>query len=167
MVTIKVLKPFFDMGRKCDRKPGDTFLATEARANQILSRLPGYVEWDGMPVDEEEQIIEDVVEEEPTVAPEPEPVEDVVEDKPTEVVEPEPEPVEDVVDEEPTVAPEPEPVADVVEYPEPLPEPEPAPEAGPDYSKMTNSQLKALCDERGITVPPRAKKAVLVALLEG
>ena len=37
----------------------------------------------------------------------------------------------------------------------------------PDYSKMTNPQLAALCRERGIEVGTRPKKADLIALLEG
>ena len=36
-----------------------------------------------------------------------------------------------------------------------------------DYSAMTVTELKALCAERGIEVPKRAKKAHLVELLEG
>lgn len=37
----------------------------------------------------------------------------------------------------------------------------------PDYSKMSNQELKDLCVERGIDVPKRAKKTQLIALLEG
>lgn len=41
-----------------------------------------------------------------------------------------------------------------------------APE-GPAYAAMTVSELRALCADRGIDVPSRARKADLVALLEG
>lgn len=37
----------------------------------------------------------------------------------------------------------------------------------PDYSKLTVVQLKGLCDERGLDVPKGAKKADIVAILEG
>ena len=35
-----------------------------------------------------------------------------------------------------------------------------------DYSKLTVAKLKALCEERKIAVPPKAKKADLIALLD-
>lgn len=35
-----------------------------------------------------------------------------------------------------------------------------------DLSKLTVTQLKGLCEERGIEVPKRAKKAELIALLD-
>ena len=37
----------------------------------------------------------------------------------------------------------------------------------PDLSKLTNQQLVAMCEERGIELPKRYKKADLLALLEG
>lgn len=43
MVEIKVNKGFFDAVEKVDRKPGDTFEATEERAEYIASALPGYI----------------------------------------------------------------------------------------------------------------------------
>ena len=43
-----------------------------------------------------------------------------------------------------------------------------APEAPkPDYGSMTVAQLRTLCGERGIDAPKKAKKAELIALLEG
>lgn len=36
-----------------------------------------------------------------------------------------------------------------------------------DYSEMSSQELRSLCAERGIDVPKRAKKAQLIALLEG
>lgn len=39
--------------------------------------------------------------------------------------------------------------------------------AGADYSSMTNSQLKALLDEKGIAYEANATKVVLIALLDG
>ena len=36
-----------------------------------------------------------------------------------------------------------------------------------DLSRMTVPELKALCAERGIAVPKAARKAELIALLEG
>ncbi len=35
----------------------------------------------------------------------------------------------------------------------------------PDLTSLTNAQLAALCDERGIDVPRKATKAQLLALL--
>lgn len=43
MVNIIVLKPFYDLSKKVDRKVGDVFDATEERAAQIEAALPGYV----------------------------------------------------------------------------------------------------------------------------
>lgn len=37
--------------------------------------------------------------------------------------------------------------------------------AAEDMTKLTAAQLKALCEERGIAVPSRAKKADIIALL--
>lgn len=39
-------------------------------------------------------------------------------------------------------------------------------ESAPELSKMTVKELTALCEERGLDVPTRAKKADLVVLLE-
>ena len=56
------------------------------------------------------------------------------------------------------------------DVPEPEPEPNPKPAAEPepsvDLSKLTVAKLKALCGERGIEVPAKAKKADLIALLD-
>lgn len=35
LVEVKVLKPFFDLQAEADRKDGDKFLATEARATEL------------------------------------------------------------------------------------------------------------------------------------
>ena len=43
MVEITVNKGFYDVVEKVDRRPGDTFEATEERAEFIDSALPGYV----------------------------------------------------------------------------------------------------------------------------
>lgn len=40
-------------------------------------------------------------------------------------------------------------------------------EAEPDYSRMTNAELKALLDERNISYEANATKADLLALLQG
>lgn len=40
-------------------------------------------------------------------------------------------------------------------------------ETATGYSEMSTQELKALCAERGMDVPKRAKKAQLIALLEG
>ncbi len=52
-----------------------------------------------------------------------------------------------------------------VESPQPEVEKVEAPKEQ-DLSKLTNPQLKALCEQRGIAVPKRAKKEVLLALLK-
>jgi len=53
-----------------------------------------------------------------------------------------------------------------VTEPEPVAEPEPEPEPEQvDLRRLTNAQLKALCEERGIKVPPHTKKEGLIALL--
>ena len=44
MVTVRTLRPFFDLVARLDRRPGDEFEATEARYDHIAERLPGYVE---------------------------------------------------------------------------------------------------------------------------
>lgn len=41
-----------------------------------------------------------------------------------------------------------------------------AQKAIPDYSAMTNEQLRALCAERGVEAPRRATKARLLSLLK-
>jgi len=43
MVTVTVLKAFYDLVEKVDRLPGDSFEATEDRAEHIDSVIPGYV----------------------------------------------------------------------------------------------------------------------------
>ena len=93
MVTVTVLKSFYDLKRHKDRKAGTTFDATEERAAYIAAALPGYVSYG----------------------------------------------------------------AD---------EPEANDRGVTDLAKLTVAQLKALCAERGIEVPPKAKKAGLVALLQ-
>lgn len=61
MVTVTVIRGFRDLDVHVDRKPGDTFTATEGRAKEIEARLPGYVtyttsepksELDGLSVEE-------------------------------------------------------------------------------------------------------------------
>ena len=44
---------------------------------------------------------------------------------------------------------------------------EDVPDEAPDLTSLTNAQLAAMCEERGIEVPRRATKAQLLALLEG
>lgn len=44
---------------------------------------------------------------------------------------------------------------------------EEAPAEQVDYSTLKVAELKALCAERGIEVPTKATKAVLIGLLEG
>jgi len=44
---------------------------------------------------------------------------------------------------------------------------EPEAQDEPDYQSLKVAELKALCAERGIEVPKRAKKPDLIALLEG
>lgn len=43
MTKVTVLRPFYDLVARCDRKEGEAFEATEERADQIASALPGYV----------------------------------------------------------------------------------------------------------------------------
>lgn len=43
MVTVTVNEAFRDLVEHTDRKPGDTFDATEERAAYIEQALPGYV----------------------------------------------------------------------------------------------------------------------------
>lgn len=43
MVEITVNKGFYDVVEQVDRRPGDTFEATEERAEFIDSALPGYI----------------------------------------------------------------------------------------------------------------------------
>ena len=49
---------------------------------------------------------------------------------------------------------------------EPMPATDREPELAVDLTKATVAQLRALCDERGIECPSRARKADLLALLE-
>lgn len=46
MVTVTVLKPFYDLHLHADHRPGDTFEATEERAKHIDSVLPGYISYE-------------------------------------------------------------------------------------------------------------------------
>lgn len=45
MLNITVLKPFYDLKAHKDRRPGDTFGVTEARAAHLSTVLPGYVSY--------------------------------------------------------------------------------------------------------------------------
>lgn len=43
-----------------------------------------------------------------------------------------------------------------------------APEAeGTDYATLTVAELRAICAERGVEAPPKAKKAELIAAIRG
>lgn len=44
MVTVKVLKPFYDLVEKVDREVGESFDAADERGEEIKSLLPDYVE---------------------------------------------------------------------------------------------------------------------------
>lgn len=46
MVNIIVLKPFYDLKCHVDRNVGDTFTASEGRAEQICFALPGYISYE-------------------------------------------------------------------------------------------------------------------------
>lgn len=52
MVTIHVNETFRDVLEHVDRRAGDTFIATESRAMQIDSKLPGYITYEAAPEDE-------------------------------------------------------------------------------------------------------------------
>jgi len=43
MVTVTVLKPFYDLVERCNREEGDEFEATEERAEHIDAALPTYI----------------------------------------------------------------------------------------------------------------------------
>ena len=45
MVTVEVLRAFYDIKEHRDRKAGTTFTATEERAAYIASVLPGYISY--------------------------------------------------------------------------------------------------------------------------
>lgn len=90
-VQVTVRKAFLDLKEHVDRKPGDVFEATEARAAYIANALPGYVTYDATDGHETKT----------------------------------------------------------------------------DYGSLKVAELRRLCEERGVDVPKRAKKADLVALLEG
>ena len=45
MVEVKTLKLFWDKKAKKNRKPGDVFEATEARAKEIDAKIPGYISY--------------------------------------------------------------------------------------------------------------------------
>ena len=49
MVAIHVNDAFRDVLEHVDRKAGDTFLASETRARQIDSKLPGYITYEAAP----------------------------------------------------------------------------------------------------------------------
>lgn len=44
MSTVRVLKGFRDIVEHVDRRPGESFEASDERAAEIASRIPGYVE---------------------------------------------------------------------------------------------------------------------------
>lgn len=44
MVAITCKQPFYDLKEEVDRMPGDTWEATKERADEIASRIPGYIE---------------------------------------------------------------------------------------------------------------------------
>jgi len=86
-------------------------------------------------------------------APEPQPVASVPEEVLSPVAEPEPDVLADFIDEAP-------------EIDEPEPEPEPEPEKpAVDRSHMSFKNLRAEANEKGITVPFGATKAILLAIL--
>lgn len=60
MVNIIVLKPFYDLSKKVDRKVGDVFDATEERAAQIEAALPGYVSVE-KPVDYNQMTVQQLI----------------------------------------------------------------------------------------------------------
>ena len=61
MVTVEVLRAFYDIKEHRDRKAGTTFTATEERAAYIASVLPGYISY------------KTVAEQKPEPEPEPKP----------------------------------------------------------------------------------------------
>lgn len=54
MVKVTTLKPFYDLKCHVDRNVGDTFTASERRAEQICFALPGYVTFEQSDADKEE-----------------------------------------------------------------------------------------------------------------
>lgn len=44
LVNVKVLRDFYDLREREDRKAGDEFSATASRAEEISTLLPGFVE---------------------------------------------------------------------------------------------------------------------------
>ena len=52
MVTLSVSRGFYDRDARTHRRPGDSFTATEARADAIERALPGYVNRDAAPTEE-------------------------------------------------------------------------------------------------------------------
>lgn len=96
MARVRVIRPFHDT--LCDdvrRVPGEVFEATEERFEQLMVRIPGYVERLDVPDDDH--------------------------DEPDEQ----------------------------------------------DLTSLTVAQLKAMCEERGIKVPAKAKKSDIVKVLGG
>lgn len=143
MARVTVLKPFWDVVARRDRKPGDEFVTSDERAKQIESVLRVVYECDA--IEWEPSSVEATKAPVHAASPDYVPV-DAVE---LEVVDGE------VV--EPTQAPE-----AIVEL-----EPEPEPEPESNYEFMPVTKLRALCKERGINAPARSKKSVLVELLRG
>ena len=46
MARITVLRGFRDLKEHVSRKAGDTFSASDERAQEIADALPGYIEWE-------------------------------------------------------------------------------------------------------------------------
>ena len=66
MVEVKTLKLFWDKKAKKNRKPGDVFEATEARAKEIDAKIPGYISY--APVESAESVVETPAEPEEDLA---------------------------------------------------------------------------------------------------
>lgn len=52
MVNVTVHKAFRDLNEHVDRRPNDTFVATEERAREIEAKLPGYITHESAPQDD-------------------------------------------------------------------------------------------------------------------
>lgn len=130
MITVTVLKRFWDRKERVTRNEGDAFVTTDARAYEIKGLLPDYVE----------------LGEAGTRTKATRPVHETVEPQV----------------QESTVEPE---VANDTELAE-VPQADSETKQD-DLSELTVAELKELCNERGIEVPKRAKKAQLIELLEG
>lgn len=137
MMNVRVIKKFWDRKDRRTRRPGDVFVTTDARAYELKERLPDHVEI-GEPDAKPRRDTSVTIELlDETFAPQEQVTEDAVAQPAEETVV---QPVEEAVD---------------------------AATADVDYDDMTVAELKAVCAERGIEVPKRAKKAQLIALLEG